>query len=166
MFSSEEDSLKNSKRRLPHWNYPDSTYFVTWRLHGSQNKLDGDERTLIVDALRHFDLKRYQLFCFVIMDDHVLFRLYDTEKLSGLLHTWKSLTANRLQRQSGRQGPVWQDESYDRIVRNEKEFYDEARYVLNNPYKRWKVEEYTWLFWRHPDEHGQIEYPKLPVGQS
>jgi hypothetical protein len=42
-----EPELDISKRRLPHWNYQNSIYFVTWRLNKNQNDLISEERTLI-----------------------------------------------------------------------------------------------------------------------
>ena len=151
---SEEELLEKHRRSLPHWNFPDSIYFVTWRLHKNQKKMEPDERAFICETLKHFDLKRYQLFSFVVMDDHVhvLFRPMTGQWLSKILHSWKSFTANRLQRDFKRRGSIWQEESYDRIVRNEREFYSEVRYILNNPNKRWQVEEYPWMFWRPPEE--------------
>jgi REP-associated tyrosine transposase len=120
---SEEEVLK-SRRRLPHWEYSDSVYFITWRLHKNQSSLIPEERSLVVEVLKHFDEKRYSLFSFVIMDDHVhvLVRLRAGETLPKILHTWKSYTANRLQRKFKRIGSIWQDEYFDTIVREGGQF--------------------------------------------
>ncbi len=52
------------------------------------------------------------------------------------IHSWKSLTANRLQRDNDRRGRVWQDEYFDRIVRDEKEFAQKFDYIQGNPWTR------------------------------
>lgn len=79
---------------------------------------------------------------------HVLFQLNEQEVLPAILHTWKSYSANRLQREYKRKGKIWQDEYYDRIMRNEREFYDTARYILNNANKRWGIEDYSWAWFK------------------
>ena len=48
-------------------------------------------------------------------------------------------------------GSIWQDEYFDRIIRREEEFYETAKYILSNPYKRWQVEEYPWAWYRAPE---------------
>jgi REP element-mobilizing transposase RayT len=141
------DEVLKSRRRLPHWEYLDSIYFITWRLHKKQSSLKPEERTFIVEVLKSFDEKRYTLFSYVIMDDHihVLVRLHPDESLPKLLHTWKSYSANRLQKFFERKGSVWQEEYFDTIVR-EGQFYPYLKYISNNPKKRWGVEEYPWVW--------------------
>jgi hypothetical protein len=48
-------------------------------------------------------------------------------------------------------GSLWQDESYDPIVRDEAEFLEKWQYIRNNPLKASladKPENYTWLYER------------------
>jgi REP element-mobilizing transposase RayT len=153
MEKEPEAEVLKSERRLPHWNYDQSVYFVTWRIHKTQKDFSSEERDLIASVLLHFDPSRYQIFSYVIMNDHihVLCRLKDGELLNKILHTWKSYSANRLQRLYKRSGKIWQEEYYDRIIRNEKEFYDTVRYILNNPRKRWGVEDYKWMHFEPVD---------------
>ncbi len=58
-------------RRLPHWRQDGSTYFVTWRVRPDQPKLTDNERSVVCQAICHFDRQRYELAAFVVMDDHV-----------------------------------------------------------------------------------------------
>ena len=106
---------------------------------------------MIMSALRHFDGSRYELYAYVVMDDHVhaLVEPLEDYRLQKLVHSWKSFTAHNLRRDSSRR--VWQEEYFDRIVRDEKEFLDKAQYILNNPLKRWpEMEGYPWV-WVKPD---------------
>ena len=78
---------------------------------------------------------------------HVLVRPIAGFALEDLVHSWKSYSANHLLRAHHRVGVVWQDEYFDRIVRDEKEFRQKFEYILCNPWKRWpEVEEYTWVW--------------------
>lgn len=92
-----------------------------------------------MDALRRFDSERYALIAFVVMDDHVhvVVRPFEGRTLASLLHSWKSFTANRMQRESGRRGAVWQEESHDRIIRDDREYFEIITYILRNPQRRW-----------------------------
>jgi hypothetical protein len=50
-----------------------------------------------------------------------------------------------MQRRHGRFGRIWQDEYFDRIVRDEKEFMQKLDYIVNNPWKRWpNIQDYPW----------------------
>jgi hypothetical protein len=82
------------------------------------------------------------------MDDHVhlIVTPNDGWRLDQILHSWKSFTAQAWMRRKLRSGPVWQDESYDRIVRDEKELARAAEYMLDNPFRRWAdIDSYPWL---------------------
>ena len=120
------------------------------------------ERELVSQVLLHFHGNRYHLFCFVVMNDHVhvLFRPAEKVAVGKIMHSWKSFTANRLQRLSGRLGSVWQDEYHDRIMRNEKQFYSTVRYILNNPRKRWRTEEYPWAWYNSDDAGTEARAPE------
>lgn len=113
-----------------------------------QTELRPEERTLVESAIRHFENKRYDLFAWVVMNDHchALVQPYTDWRLEHILHSWKSYTANQMQRQFGRLRCLWQDETFDRIVRDANEFDEKLIYILNNPLKRWPgLESYEWL---------------------
>jgi putative transposase len=151
MNSPDEDKLSKYRRRLPHWRLNHATYFVTWRLHPKQPVLKPAERDFVVSVLSHFDKSRDILFAYVVMDDHVhvIVEPASEIQLQTIVQSWKSFSANRLQRQHGRIGAVWQDEYFDRIIRDEAEFWEKAQYIVNNPLKRWpEVENYQWGGWK------------------
>jgi len=123
-------------------------YFVTWRLHKKQSELIPEERSEVVAAIRHFDGFRYEIEAYVVMDDHahVLVNPLESNSVETIVHSWKSFTAHKLQRAFGRRGPIWQDEYYDRIVRDENELIEKVGYILRNPFRRWPdVAEYAWV---------------------
>lgn len=91
---------------------------------------------LVGNALRFFEGKRYDLHAWVIMPNHghVMVTPRENWTLSAILHSWKSYTANEANRILGRVGePFWQIESYDHLVRDDKEFYLICEYTINNP---------------------------------
>ena len=94
------------------------------------------ENMRIVDgAFRFFDGRRYALDEYVVMPNHVhvLVKPMADYDLAGILHSWKSYTANRINRRMGRSGQLWQHESYDHIVRNGSAMDAIRRYIRDNP---------------------------------
>ena len=74
---------------------------------------------------------------YVVMPNHVhaLVRPVMGHKLSDILHSWKSFTANEANQLLKRNGPFWQDESFDHIVRDESQLERFHRYICENPIK-------------------------------
>ena len=179
--------IQKHRRNLPHWEQPDATYFVTFRLadavpqgilrrwkeeieawrkfhpepwdastkyeyqkrfqddreqwldqgHGKCVLEKADAAAIVVSALRHFDRDRYLLDAFVVMPNHVhvLVQLAKGQALADILHSWKSFSAKAINELLGRKGQLWQDESYDRIVRDWNELVGYRDYILHNPEK-------------------------------
>jgi D-tyrosyl-tRNA(Tyr) deacylase len=90
---------------------------------------------VVAESLRHFHGERYELTAFVIMPNHMhaLVTPVGEWSLEQIVHSWKSYTANQINRTLERTGQVWQHESFDHIVRDEQallRFYD---YIRLNP---------------------------------
>jgi len=101
--------------------------------------------------------KHIELSAFVIMPDHVhalaqplpLPQSAGVFDLAEIIHSVKSFSGHQINRRRGRRGSLWQDERYDRIVRDEAEFLEKWQYIMNNPVKRDLVqrwEDYPWLY--------------------
>ncbi len=137
------------RRSPPHQRQNRVTYFVTWRLGRGREELDGIERDLVMASMKSFDGQRYRLAAYVVMDDHVHARLtpFAGYELKAILHSWKSFTARQMQREHKRFGRVWQDESFDRIVRDDGEFPQKLDYIVGNLWKRWpEIGDYPWVW--------------------
>ena len=120
-----ENSFEIYYRNLPPWRLEGAVYFLTWRIHKFQRILGSAEKDLIVSALRHFSGKRYDLRAYVVMDDHVhvVAQPFENFPIQQLVHSWKSFSANQMQKKFNRVGAIWQEEYFDRIIRDEKEFF-------------------------------------------
>jgi len=92
---------------------------------------------VVRNALLHFDGDRYEVAAWCIMPNHVhvVVRPKGGHTLSGILHSWKSFTAKKANELLSRQGPFWQPESHDHLIRTEQEFHNQVRYVFDNPEK-------------------------------
>lgn len=99
--------------------------------HGSCVLKQEAARSIMVEALHHFDGVRYRLGSFAIAGNHVhvLVLPMGGLSLSGILHSWKSFTSNAINKLTGRSGSLWQDESYDRLVRDADELRRFEEYI-------------------------------------
>ena len=93
-----------------------------------------DVGELVEKQLKHFDGQRYQLLAWSVMPNHVhaVVRPIEGYTLVGILHSWKSYTANHANKLIGRSGAFWQPEYCDHIVRDESELIDTVNYVVKN----------------------------------
>jgi REP element-mobilizing transposase RayT len=107
---------------------------------------------LVANALRHFDQKRYRLFAWCIMPNHVhvVVRLFPVENLSAVMHSWKSFSAKLANNILGIRGSFWQREYYDHLIRGEEEFERAIRYVAENPGKA-NLSHWNWVWVRGRD---------------
>ena len=94
------------------------------------------------DALLHFDNERYKLHAWTIMPNHVHVLFTQKYPLGKILHSWKSFTAKWVlarNKELGLKVPVnkglWQEEYWDRYIRNEEHFYKAKEYIESNPVK-------------------------------
>ncbi len=95
----------------------------------------------------------------VVMPDHVhmILRLIGAEDLSDVLRMIKGRAARLVNQFLIRTGPLWIEESFDHVIRYEKEFEDKREYVRQNPVKRGlaaQPHDYKWLFVRARDLPG------------
>ena len=64
---------------------------------------------------------------------HVLVTPKRGNELGDILHSWKRFTAREINRLRGREGQLWQHESYDHIVRDEASLARITDYIERNP---------------------------------
>jgi REP element-mobilizing transposase RayT len=90
---------------------------------------------IVAEALRYGQdvLRHYDLHAFVVMSNHVHVLLTPRIAVPKLLGSLKSITAKRANQILGLAGkPFWQEESYDRLVRDGAEFDRIRRYIEEN----------------------------------
>jgi Transposase IS200 like len=65
---------------------------------GACHLRDPEVANAVSETLSHFDEKRYRLFAWCIMPNHVhvVVRLFPGSTLAAVLHSWKSFAAKRV----------------------------------------------------------------------
>ncbi len=110
-----------------------------WLDQGAGHAWLGDPRvaSLVEEALLRLDGERYQLHAWVVMPNHVhvLFTPGHGWSLSAILHSWKSFTSKRANRILARCGKFWQEEYFDRYIRDQQHFQRAVEYIELNAVK-------------------------------
>ncbi len=118
---------------------------------------DPQVATIVTDSLKYIEqeFKYWTIWSYCIMSNHVHLECTLTPEaplLSKIMQRHKAFTALQANRYLNRSGPFWQEESFDRLIRNEVDFYARIYYTINNPVKaglvkRWEDWPFTYV---HP----------------
>jgi hypothetical protein len=69
--------------------------------------------------------------------------------LPVILKLIKGMSARSVNKLLGNSGPLWQDESFDHVLRSDESFAEKLEYIRQNPVRAGLVtraEEYSWLW--------------------
>ncbi len=111
----------------------------TWldRGHGACSLRVRQVRVNVETTLLHSDDIKYLLHSYVIMPNHVhlLVSLHEEAELEKEVGAWKSISARTINRSLGRRGAFWQEDYFDRLIRDQRHFENCVRYIRRNPEK-------------------------------
>ena len=113
---------------------------------GSGNCYMKDEEIaeIVASTLNFFDNTRYYLHAWVVMPNHVhvIVEPFAGFELFKIIHSWKSFSANKINKLLGLQGKLWHSDAYNHIIRSQKAYDYLMEYVRSNPeragLKGWK----------------------------
>jgi len=143
------------RRNLPHIQRDDAAHTVRFSTV-DRLILPYRARDLVFSHCMHEHEKRALLHALVVMPDHVHLALSflrdksgDQFTLSRILHSIKGASAHSINKLLHRKESVWQDESFDHIVRSYEGLEGAVEYIRQNPVRRGlvkKPEDYRWLW--------------------
>jgi REP element-mobilizing transposase RayT len=103
---------------------------------------------------------RIHLHAIVVMPDHVHILLRPLRDENGwpfplvdILQCFKGATSHRINKLLGTSGPLWEEESFDHVLRSDESLKEKCEYIRQNPVRARLVrrpEEYRWL-WVNPE---------------
>ena len=150
-----DEQLKITHRHLPHWTLPGSIYFVTFCKLTKEPFLDR-ERGIILAHCLHDHRKRLEMHAAVVMPElvHLLLTPWVDAagwplEISRILKMIKGTSARSVNELRNSGGPVWQDESFDHVLRSNENLHEKVEYIRQNPVRRRLVqrpEDYPWLW--------------------
>lgn len=153
------------RRNLPHLQAEDKIYFVTFATYKRWHLPESVRELIIKHGLHDHGIKIH-IFGMVVMPDHVhmIFApLKDAPGnpfgLSEIMSGIKGASAHGINKFLNRRGPVWQDESFDHILRSDEKAENKVEYICQNPVRKGLVKavaDYAWL-WRDWVEGKKVE---------
>ena len=152
------------RRNLPHIEKFNASYFVNfprWELHTATS----DEIDCILKHCLFENGKRIELHACVVMPTHVhlLFTALGNESgepfsLAEIMKGIKGSSARNINKRLGRREQLWEDESFDRIMRPE-DFRTSSSTSLQNPINAGLTlgpDEYRWAWTRMSHSQGRL----------
>ncbi len=146
------------RRRLPHYQSDDRALFVTFHTVGFFPLSDA-ARDLAFKCCLYVHKKTAWLHAFIVMPEHVHLLMSPLRDGRGelipirsVLRTIKGVSARRINQLSGRRGAIWDEESFDHVLRNDESLEQKREYIIQNPVRRGlvsKPDQYKWL-WVNP----------------
>ncbi len=108
---------------------------------------------ILIGSLKFWERKKLNNCAFTIMRNHIhwVFEVFEKDEkgnpvyLQDLLQSVKRFSANRINKLENRHGNLWQKESFDTTIRDDKHLYYAIKYTLNNPVAAGLVTE--WKLW-------------------
>ena len=153
------------RRYLPHYRSPGGIYHCRFSLNPANPNFRITEDwmfAIIEEAILADHRKECIIHAYVIMADHShaviqpipkvndpfswcdCREFYPLERVTGRV---KGRSARLINQRIGRSGSLWQDESFDRTIRNERDLEVTIEYMHHNPV-RWRLvqypEQYRW----------------------
>ncbi len=143
------------RRMLPHYQKAGRALFVTF-CKANRIPFTLESRDAILQHCLHDHGKHYDLHAAVVMPDHVHLLLSPLPDENGwpyslpvILKLLKGASARSVNKLSGSCGPVWQEESFDHVLRSQESFEEKLEYLRQNSVRRRLVkspEDYKWLW--------------------
>ncbi len=148
------------RRDLPHLQRDAKPHFLTFCTHQRWH-LPDEARSMALESCLHDHEIELFVHCAVVMPDHVhmiFVPLVDNVKseifaLATITQAIESASAHRINKMLGRKGSVWQDESFDHVLRSSEALEAKIAYLLDNPVRTGLVrdrKDYPWL-WQAPE---------------
>jgi REP element-mobilizing transposase RayT len=153
------------RRKLPHLQRDGKRHFVTFCTL-DRRTLPPSARDIALRCCAHDNDIKHFLHVAIVMPDHVhliftpllnhvKLEVYSLAEVMGGI---KGASAQLINRELGRQGRVWQTESFDRVLRSSESLDAKIAYVLDNPVRaglvsRWQ--DYLWT-WRRSEPSSSV----------
>jgi 5-methyltetrahydrofolate--homocysteine methyltransferase len=103
--------------------------------HGEAWMKDPEVAKIVADSILHFAGSRSDIGAWCVMPNHVhlIISAKEGHELSEILHSIKRHSALQANKHLARSGAFWQKESYDHIIRDADDYWNQKAYVLKNP---------------------------------
>ena len=144
------------RRNLPHLQQDAKPHFLTFCTY-KRWPIPDDARSTVLESCVKADQWSVDLWIAIVMPDHVHLIFtprtdevrHEVYTLARITKAIKAASAHRINRELGRTGRIWQEESFDHVLRSSENLNEKIQYILQNPVRKGLVaapEEYPWLW--------------------
>ena len=145
------------RRNLHHLQRDNKNHFITFVTKHRQ-VLPPWAREIVLSCCLHDHESKYSLHIAVVMPDHVhliLCPLVDKCRnlvvpLPEIMKAIKGASAHAINRRINQKRSIWQQESFDHVLRSSESLDQKVRYILENPIRRGLVKDqrqYPWIWY-------------------
>ena len=143
------DSLPESKLeelidyKLKYSDNPNNLEEIAERLRAIDNWLNKGHGSCILkykpiqdvvdNTINFYDGNKYILFDYVIMSNHIHLLLIPNDPIRETMISFRRFTSRLINKITGKNGSVWQEDYFDRLIRNFKDFEETSDYIKTNP---------------------------------
>ncbi len=164
------------RRNLPHLQRDFKPHFITF-VTKFRWVLPEWARDDVLSSCCHDHRRQYELYVAVVMPDHVHMILtpwIDPRRgqifsLIEIMRGMKGASARRINQQMGRHGAVWQEESFDHVLRCSEGLDAKVEYVLQNPVRKGLVDDwrqYRWAWQRSEPDEAKMTFRAVGLDQN
>ncbi|HSZ61377.1 MAG TPA: transposase [Terriglobales bacterium] len=147
------------RRNLPHLQRDAKPHFVTFVTKNRRIILEDQARDVVLACCRHDHETKYNLRVAIVMPDHahIIFtplideRRHAVVSIAEIMQAIKGASAHAINRRFRRQGILWQEESFDHVLRSSESLDHKITYILENPVRSGLVTDwhnYKWLWYQ------------------
>jgi REP element-mobilizing transposase RayT len=143
------------RRMLPHHQKANRALFITF-CKLTPPPLTYEARNTVMQCCLKGNGTKFHLYAVVVMPEHVHLLLTPLQDVDGwsiglpaILKLIKGASARSVNKLLGISGPVWQEESFDHVLRSQDSLEEKLEYIRQNPVRRGLVkrpEDYRWLW--------------------
>jgi putative transposase len=141
------------RRRLPHFQPENRIFFITCCTY-LRWVLPESARSVVLETCLTGNGRLFRLHGVIVMPDHLHLLLTPLRDQDGafsipqIMQAIKGSSAHGINKRLGRRGKVWQEESFDYMLRRGDSVAGKIEYMMGNPVRAGQVEnplEYRWL---------------------
>jgi REP element-mobilizing transposase RayT len=160
----EKFEVKKAHNTLREEYFQKVEYYLDQATNGPTWLREKEVAAMVMDSLKYIEenFKYWTIWSYCIMPNHVHLECTlnpGAPPLCKILQLHKSYTAVQANRYLGRSGRFWMEENFDRLIRDENDFYKRVFYTIGNPVNAKLVEK--WDQWPYTYLHPEIRKAEL-----
>ena len=113
-----------------------------------------ENTSIVVNSLRFWEGKKLKNYAICVMPNHVhwALELYSSDEngepvwLDDILKSVKQFSSTQINKSENRLGKLWQKESWDTTIRDDRHLFNAVRYTIFNPVEAGLVK--NWRDWK------------------